>query len=325
MTKPLYDDAAHRRLLERTEYETWLLEAVYTLAEQELFPSWPDGAIYPVDPERAQFFVHARANVVIGDWRPRFLKAGAPLVFVATFKLLDMFLEWILEQNGIESAFRFREKVRHLSRPKVFPPLLEARPWLKERTVGLYRTLEPLRGTIIHDRHFTAMDGALRVSSSKGKVPGPIVQIEAAALRRLARTVVSILRYVDGTWSLNDLRERMLRHDLDELASLHGAPMLGQQCPFYTCVRIYLDGSDPLQIDPEAIRKDLEVRHPNEDCLFDVRVVLVADGAAVGAYLFPWSTFAAFDPNWRDNVDSSLFRTVIPDDIDPQHLSRSGD
>jgi hypothetical protein len=27
----------------------WLLEAVYTLVEEELFPSSPDAVIYPVD------------------------------------------------------------------------------------------------------------------------------------------------------------------------------------------------------------------------------------------------------------------------------------
>jgi len=80
VTTPLYDAAAFLRLAERTEYEAWLLEAVYALVEQELFPAWPDGLVYPVDRSKAQFFVHARANIVIGDWRPGFLNVGAPLV-----------------------------------------------------------------------------------------------------------------------------------------------------------------------------------------------------------------------------------------------------
>ena len=170
VTNPIYDPSAFLQLAERTEYEAWLLEAVYALAEQELFPEWPDGVVYPLATSKAQFFVYGRLNIVIGDWRPGFLNAGAPLVFVATFKLLDLFLEWVLEANGIASTFRFQEKVRQLERPQIFPPLIEARPWLKDRVIGLYRRLEPLRGTIIHDRHFTATDGAIRVSSSRGKV-----------------------------------------------------------------------------------------------------------------------------------------------------------
>lgn len=232
-----------------------------------------------------------------------------------------MLMEWVLERNGIPATFRFQEKLRQLGRPQVFPPLLEARPWLKERVIGLYRTLEPLRGTIIHDKYFTAFDGAIRVSSSRRNVLGPTIQIEAAHLRRFAFTVVSIVRYIEGTWTFDDLREKTLRHELDELASLHGAPVLGQQRPFHTRVRVYLAGSDPLQIDPAAIRQDLAARYLNQDCLFDVRVLLVADGVVTDAYLFPWSVFAAPSPNWADHVDPSRFRTAIPDDINLQHLS----
>lgn len=320
VTNPIYDPSAFLQLAERTEYEAWLLEAVYALAEQELFPEWPDGVVYPLATSKAQFFVYGRLNIVIGDWRPGFLNAGAPLVFVATFKLLDLFLEWVLEANGIASTFRFQEKVRQLERPQIFPPLIEARPWLKDRVIGLYRRLEPLRGTIIHDRHFTATDGAIRVSSSRGKGPGPTVKIQADHLRMLARTVVSIFRYVNGTSTFDDLREKTLRHDLDELAFLHGSPLLGQQRPFYTRVRIYLAGSDPLQIDPAAIRGDLAARYPDQDCIFDARVLLVDGGVVVAAYLFPWSIFAASSPNWSDDIDPARFRTSIPDDIRPEHL-----
>jgi hypothetical protein len=72
--QPTFDANALTKLGERTEYETWLLEAVYALVEQELFPSWPDGVIYPVDKSKAQFIGHARGNIIIGDWRPGFFE-----------------------------------------------------------------------------------------------------------------------------------------------------------------------------------------------------------------------------------------------------------
>jgi hypothetical protein len=80
VTNPIYDPGAFLQLAERTEYEVWLLEAVYALAEQELFPEWPDGVVYPLATSKAQFFVHGRLNIVIGDWRPASWDAGAPLV-----------------------------------------------------------------------------------------------------------------------------------------------------------------------------------------------------------------------------------------------------
>ena len=91
---PTFDASALIKLAERTEYESWLLEDVYALVEQELFPSFPDAVVYPVDKSKGQFFGVRAMNIDLGDWRPGFLNAGAPLIFVTTFKLLDMLIEW---------------------------------------------------------------------------------------------------------------------------------------------------------------------------------------------------------------------------------------
>ena len=318
---PTFDANAITKLIERTEYESWLLEAVYALVENELFPSWPDGAVYSVDKSNARFFVHARSNIILGDWRPGFLVAGAPLVFVAAFKLLDMLIEWILEENGLPSTFRFQQKLEWLKNSPIFPPQIESRRWLVERLAGLYRTLEPLRGTIIHDKHFTAADGAIQVASSRRGVTREPVEISATHLRILARTIVSVLRYVDGTWQLDEFREKKLRYDLDELATLHRLPSLGQKSPFHTCVRVYSTDSDPLLVDLVAIRRDLATHYVNQDCSFDLRVLMVSNGEVVDAYLFPWSIFADQNANWSHSISAERYRIAIPEDIKPEHLS----
>jgi len=311
------------KLSERTEYETWLLEAVYVLVEQELFPSWPDAVVYPIDNSKAQYFVYGRGNIVIGDWRPGFLNAGAPLIFVSTFKLLDMLFEWILEENGVAPSFRFQQKLENLNGKLIFPYLIESRPWLKERLIGLYSTLEPLRGTIIHDKHFTATDGAIRVSSSKKGIIGPEVEISAAYLRKLAVTIVSVLGYVAGNWSLDEFREKILRHDLDEIVTLHGLPLLGQKTPFHTCVRVYSKSNDPLQVDPISIQRDLEAHYADQDCSFDLRILLVKEDKVVDAYLFPSAIFAVAGTDWNNAIDVKQYRTAIPDDIKPEHLQNN--
>lgn len=321
---PTFDASALQKLAERTEYETWLLEAVYALVEQEIFQSWPDAVVYPADKSKAQFFGYARGNIVLGDWRPGFLNAGSPLVFVSTFKVLDMLIEWVLEQNGVSSTFRFQQKLKHLRDSPVFPQIIESRPWLKERLTGLYSTLEPLRGTIIHDKHFTAMDGSIRVSSSKNGVIGTAVDVSASHLRKLAVTIVSVLRYVDGTWQLDDVREKSLRHDLDELVTLHGLPLLGQKPPFHMCVRVYLTGSNPLQVDPIGIRNDLAARYPDQDCSFDLRALMIQGGQVTAAYIFPWSLFERASTEWSKGIVAAKYRTDIPTDINAEHLGTGG-
>lgn len=319
-SQPTFDANSIIKLNERTDYEIWLLEAVYALVEQELFPSWPDGVIYSLEKSKAQFIAHARANIICGDWRPGFLSAGAPLVFVSTFKLLDMLIEWILEENGIPSTFRFQQKLEKLNSSPTFPAVIESRTWLKERLAGLYSTLEPLRGTIIHDKHFTSTDGAIRVASSKKGVIGAPVELSAAHIRKLALTIVSVLKYVEGTWYLDEFREKLLRHDLDDLVTLHGRPLLGQKPPFHTCVRVYMTGSDPLLVDLMSIRSEVDARYVTQDCSFDLRALMVRDGEVVDAYFFPWAVLAVPSANWSHAINAQEYRTAIPDDIEPEHL-----
>lgn len=319
-TPSIFDATSFSKLTQRSEYESWLLEAVYAIAEQELFPVDPDAVVYPVTKSKVQFYVSARANITTGGWQPGFLHAGAPLVFVSIFKLLDMFIEWVLDENGEPPTFRFQDKLRRLTDSPLFPPPIETRPWLKERLIALYKNLEPLRGTIIHDKHFTATDGAIRVSRSKNGIVGPAVEISAANLRRLALIIISVLKYVVDAWQLDDVREKTLRHDLDGLVALHALPLLGQKRPFHTTVRVYSADPDPLHIDAAAIRADLDARYIDQDCSFDLRVLIVRASAVVEAYLFPWSLIVENGPDWICGIKVEKFSTVIPHDIKAEHL-----
>ena len=319
---PNYDQSALRTLAERMEYETWLLEAVYTIAEQDLFREWPDGMVYPVDQKESACYAFACGNVIIGDWRPGFLSAGAPLIFVSSFKLLDMLIDWVIESNGGRATFQFQQKIDRLSRPIVFPPFVECRPWLKERLVGLYRTLEPLRGTIIHDRHFASTAGSLQVSSSKHGVVGVPVQISAHQLRKLVLTMVATLNYIRGAWAFDEYREKTLRRDLDEIAPLHGLPLFGQRQPFFTRVRVYQTSADPLRVDPSLVKADLSRRYLDQDCMFDLRILVVRDGTVSDAYLLPWNIFAERGANWREGIDTADYKSAMPQDINPEHLGR---
>lgn len=325
--RPTFGTNALIKLAERTKYETWLLEAVYSLSEQELFPSWPDGMVYAADNSKVQFYEHGRCNGVIFDWRPYFLSAGAPLIFVSTFKLLDMLIEWTFEENELSPPFQFQKKLEYLNNTNsfVFHPVIESRMWLKERLIGLYRTLEPLRGTIIHERHFTATDGNIRVASSKRNNIGPSVEINSANLRKFTLTIVSILKYIDGIWQLDKFREKTLRHDLDEIVTLHGQPLLGQKLPIHTCVRVYLTGSDPLLFDLSAIKKDIAKKYTTRDFSFDLRVLIVKEDKVTDAYLFPWSIFENKNANWSQSINTEPYRTDIPGDIKPEHLRQNTD
>lgn len=317
-TVPLYSSSAQQRLAERTDYEAWFLEAVYKIAEDELFPTFPDAVIYPANGVAPQFIAYMRGNILVGDWRGGFLNAGAPLVFVTVFKLLDMIMEWVLEENGFAPSFRFQQKLNQLTASIRFPAEIESRPWLRERLIGLYRTAEPLRGTIIHNRHFASSDGTIRVASSKGNVIGSQVKISPGDLRTLALTVVSLLRYMDNKWPLNEYREKLLRHDLDNLVHLHACAVLGQKRPFSPTVRVYCSEANLPTVDIRKIQNDLATRYVNDDCMFDLRIVVVEKGAVTDAFLLPWSIARNGLPLER----LQSYRVSIPDDINVEQFQQ---
>jgi hypothetical protein len=319
MTHEIYDRAALVDLTDRLGYEAWLLEAIYKLSPEELFPTFPDGVIYPLGSSQPIFSAHMRANILIGDWRPGFLEAGAPLIFTTTFKLIDLLLEWILERNGHATSHRFAEKIRTLNGPLTYPPLLEARPWLNERLRALYEASEPLRGTIIHSRHFTSADGSLRVSASKKGSVGPEVHISPQELRVFATLALSVLRYIEGRWSLDFHKENFLRWHLDKLAHLHQRGLLGQMEPYKTTVRVFMPSDSPLQVDVAKVRQDLAMRYPDHSPVFDLRILGVREGVVIEAYMFPSEVLDQL----ANIADASQYRVTPPQDLDPRHYSAS--
>lgn len=321
---PAYDRHSLRDLAVATQYESWLLEAAFSIAEDSLFPEWPDQMIYPPAGGTPPLAVFGRANIVIGDWRPEFLRVGAPLIFVTAFKLLDMLVEWVLGQNGKTPNYRFKQKIAALNASPTFPPFIASRGWLQDRLIALYERLDPLRGTIIHARHFKTVDGVLAVSSSRGDNVGPAISLAPQTIRSLAVFIVSVLRYVDGTWQPNTYREKVLRRTLDELAQLHGLPSLNQQSPHWVTARVYFIREDPVTIDVARIQRDVSSRLPGHDVMFDVRLVsLEPDGSRAASHVLPWNVLQHESGSLvRHLAELANYEGALPADFDAQAVAR---
>jgi hypothetical protein len=284
-----YNSKAIKKLLERTEYEAWFLEEVYRISEEQLNPELLDTLVYPPDGNNPKHHIFGSTHIIIGDWRPQFLDAGAPLILISTFKLLDMILEWILEENGQAATFRFKEKINALKGALVFPKMIDSNLWLRERLIALYEQLEPLRGTIIHDRHFQVTPGVLHVSASKKGKVGSIVVFSPTDLRNLSLTLVSVLRYLQGSWTLTEFQLKRIRHSLDGLARFHLLPSLGQLLPGYLIARLYAFESNQIIIDIDKMRLDVARFRPQQDAMFDIRLILIlTEDSSARAVRIPW-------------------------------------
>lgn len=308
----------------RTEYEAWLLEAVYEIVDQCLAARTADEFVYPPNGRPPVSKKYASAHMTTGDWRGGFLKVGAPLVFVTAFKVLDMLMESVLIQNGKPQTHSFAYKIQAVKGAVQFPPLIETRPWLRERLCALYEQLEPLRGTIIHARHFRTASGTLQVSSTKRGTVGPLVPISETDLRNLALVLVSVLRYLQGNWAMGAFEEKRLRRGLDELSRLHKLPMLGQLPPSLLRVRLYVPDEDPITFDIAKVRYDIAAKHKREDVVFDVLIIAVAlDGTGVRAYVLPWDQLQDTGQQFRmTRADLATYAVPLPTDVDADTTAR---
>jgi len=154
-------------LLESTEYEAWLLEAVYDVAGHPIAVTDNDNWIYPANGAAPTPHNFATGKIIVGDWKPKFLEVGLPLVFASSFKILDMIVEWVLRQNVMNVPFQFSQKLPLLTPAVVFPSLIQNRSWLRDRLIALYKELAPLRNTVIHTRNFQSTNGRLSRSSQR--------------------------------------------------------------------------------------------------------------------------------------------------------------
>lgn len=324
MPLPNFDPAAIAKLDERIEYELWLLELVYAIVDDSLVFKDQDVLIFPPSggPPPTEFGPMC-GRITFGDWRPGFVDAGAPLLFVTAFKVLDMLVEWVLEQNGTLPGWQFSKKLSTARQGTIaYPTAIESRPWLRERLIALYEHLEPLRSTIIHQRHFKTSAGSLQVSSSKGGVIGPSVSVSDAEIRKLSLLLVSVLHCIRGTWILDSFREKRLRRTLDELAPIHRLPVLGQLEPVLKNIRVYRLEADPIELDLQPLRSEALKRASQQDVVFRLRIVVVSnDGKTVEAFQYPFEELQGPTLTvWR--ADRGKFSAPLPGDVDPVDVAQ---
>lgn len=323
----MFGAASLASLDERVAYEVWFLEAVYKIVDRPLQTEKRDRFEYPPSGGPPRQHMYGSGHLTIGDWRAGFLNAGAPLVFVTEFKLLDMLVEWVLVENGQRPSHKFSQKIATLKGRVRFPPLIETRVWLRDRLVALYEELDPLRGTVIHDRHFKGDNGTVTVSRSRGGTIGPPVTFSEQDLRNLAVVLLSLLRYLAGIWTFDEFREKALRRALDEIAHLHRLPSLGQLPPYSLTVRVYVFATDSVSVDLLKIRQDLSRALPSADVMFDLAIVAVSrDGTRAQGYQVGWEQVRDEGEELRlGPAELARYSVDLPADVDPASLASQMD
>ena len=214
-----------------------------------------------------------------------------PLTFVASFKVLDMIFEWVLEENcalgKIQTApWDFKEKVKLMRNDShlQLPPLFESQPYLYTYTKALFCQLLPYRHEIVHKNAFSVLADTLTLSSSRQGTSLTLSSQQVACLVRFMRLLVRALL---GEIVVDDYKTRMIRHYLDALAPAHGLETFGQQAPIFVRVRLTAPRQGAgFPADLKQVRDKLASTFPTQEVIFDLNVRAVDGGKLRAKWYF---------------------------------------
>lgn len=288
----MYDAQAVEALREKIGYERWLLE--YLLGKEAYLRGEdtppPTFRFQPGQPVHVAISV---SDVLGAGTALEIIDRVRPLAFLASFKLLDMTFEWVLEENQgvgtytpgkLVSRLKFVEKAQALKEPGLqWPGPLTARPFLLDYTRELFQNLIEPRNVIVHRHEFSLSEGGLTIRTDTG--PVVITPDEQRALVNLVLAVVQLLTN-DLQWS--PLLEREIKHLLDLLSAHHTRAEFGEAEPFRVEVVAELEGVEEFALDMTELRGQLARTYPGRAPIMSLRVVgRHADGRTT-EWVFPY-------------------------------------
>ncbi len=146
----IYDSNSQQRLINKLDYEIWVLDFLGN--SQDLFYGKTDISTIQLTNRQQNANISVGIQEHIGaSYGQRIIDALTPLTFTASYKILDMVYEWILEENesiGVISdvPWRFSQKLKLIKKTNLqYPSLFADNPYLKDYSFAFFTNLLPYR------------------------------------------------------------------------------------------------------------------------------------------------------------------------------------
>jgi len=266
----MYDSQARQTLKDKLGYELKLLDFLYDEADL----GHEDGGTIVLGDNGNRVEVTISESLSQGRVNQIMERLDA-LVFVTSYKLLDMQFEWILEEHekdGIVSGVpnRLSRKIGqwndleahgNLQSPLTYTQHAD----IRNRVFSLYEDLRDHRNAVIHRDDFEIMNENFQVTNSTGTT----YQFSREQLFGLARTgTLSSQALISGTLSAEE--ERLLKTYLDMVDFVHGEGLYDIAPPWAETVEITVNDEDGTGwiIDIDRIWNEFESTTPEATGFF---------------------------------------------------------
>lgn len=288
----MYDQTAQIQLKEKLDYEVWLLD--YLSKTQETFEGGSNISTITLTNRHPVDHVAIKCTEVIGSGTAmKVMDAMMPLTFTASFKILDMIFEWILEENkragNIQTTpWRFNEKIKIISSvPLNYPPLLQSEPYIKDYLFALYSNLLKFRNEIVHSNSFSVLDGKLRLETIEDSQLY-LIELDRGELGAFVRTVIAVANLLTDFLSFGEREDCLLKYHLDRIKKIHGLSEFNQAKPILVNVILKVPEEKGIfPADIKFVRERISRMRPNVSVLFNLKVIgLVKDKPSI-CWFFP--------------------------------------
>lgn len=286
----MYEATAQLILLDKLDYEVWLLD--FLAKRQDMFEGGTDISLIKITSDEPGAQINVCITEHIGSGAAQsIMDAMMPLTFTASYKMLDMIFEWILEENwrsgNISNVpWRFSDKLKLLANNSKlqFPPLFMSQQYLHVYSEALFRQLLPYRDAIVHDKNFSVSGDTLTISSSK---KGTSLTLSRVQIGCLVRFVIALVRALAGVLVVGTYIDNLLRYYLDVLATAHGLATFNQQMPILVHVKLTVPKhGDSFPANLKQARDTVTRIHPGKYVVFNLTVLAVEGDNLIAEWYF---------------------------------------
>lgn len=284
----MFDQQARTRLRDKLDYEQWVLNELED--EHDVFPDRLGDTVIENGDISAQEVAASTASIS----QPRVdevIQRLYPLVFAASYKCLDMVIEWILEENTgtLTHQWGYSHKNSEVNRMFHTGNLQLPQPFMRdtdifERLLRLYDKLMDHRHAVVHRDEFEVNNGVFSVEDDSGTR----YDFDATQLFSLAKSgTVSSEVLLNN--SMSDDQERALKRYLDNLDFIHGQGTFDIAPPWDGTIeyRIQAEDQDPYrwEIDLDLVGTADESTPSTEGYI--LKIVGMQEGDTVCAWEIP--------------------------------------
>jgi hypothetical protein len=285
----IYDYESQQRLINKLDYEIWVLDFLGNA--QDVFYGKTD--ISSIKITNGQNDAHT--SIVVKDsigaaYKQRIVDALTPLTFTASYKILDMVYEWILEENKTirlisDVPWSFSQKLNLIKNTRLqYPPLFANNSYIKDYSFAFLNNLLPYRNEVIHSHRFSVTGDKIVLTDNKTSAK---LELDKKQMGYLVRLVVALAQCLTGKISFNVYLDRLIKYHFNELAIIHHLQIFKQKLPLLVNIELKVPKeANGYKANLKFVRELVSRMHQRHDVLFNLTLMTQDKDCITGKWHF---------------------------------------